>query len=482
MTTAMVSNFNVGDTALNEWNLPIEVLGIAEGYCIGPGGIAWEPRMTEKGVRLFVVSDLDLSAYLPAKDEPPAHVNGNGAEPQAPLYPRFKVGERVYIVIKGELQNLEPATITGTVVPYKGIWGYHLRLPDGSEGIQPEINLEPAAGPSANGNGQAAGDLPPSSTPRLMREIVAHHFKPQEYLAEGLIAKGHVGMLAGPPKRGKSVLALQLAMCIDTGVPFLGRETTKARVLYYALEDGARRVQTRVRAMGWQPESAAVLFTIPSLDDGQGGYGPGVVEIGNYLPEYDLIIIDTLISAMSGRTDERDNSAMGRLINDLAYLAHKYDTAILIVHHTGKAANPDDIFATLRGASAIRGAYDVGFILERKPGEREAILHAESRDLEIRNMTLRQAERGLGWEFVGDANELEKIRAGRKVLEAMLENDATGDGLTAKQLAEIRKVSEATIGRQLARLEADGYVSRDEQSSTQMGRRPDIWRVKSEYR
>jgi hypothetical protein len=315
-----------------------------------------------------------------------------------------------------------------------------------------------------------------------MRELLAHQFKSQEYLVDGLIAKGHLGMLGGPPKRGKSILVLQLAMSIDTGAEFLGRETTKARVLYYALEDGERRVQARARAMGWQPESAAVLFTIPSLDDGQGGYGPGVVEIGNYLPKYDLIIIDTLNSAMSGKTDERDNSAMGRLINDLAYLAHKSDKAILIVHHTGKAVNPDDIFATLRGASAIRAAYDVGLILERKPGEREAILHAESRDLEIRNMTLRQAERGLGWEYVGDANELEKIRAGRKVLEAMLEHDANGDGLTVKDIAEIRKVSEVTIGRQLARLADDGYVSRDEQPSTQMGKRPDIWRVKAEFR
>ena len=184
---------------------------------------------------------------------------------------------------------------------------------------------------------------------------------------------------------------------------------------------------------------------------------------------------------MSGRTDERDNSAMGRLINDLAYIAHKRDKAILVVHHTGKAANPDDIFSTLRGASAIRGGYDLGLILERKPGEREAILHAESRDLDIRNMTLRQADNGAGWEYVGDAHEIEKVRAGRKVLETMLDHD-DGKGMTAKQLAEIRKVSEATIHKQLIRLEEGGYVCRDEQPSTQMGKRPDVWRVSEAYR
>lgn len=335
--------------------------------------------------------------------------------------------------------------------------------------------------PPARAAGDGGGELTPSSKALPLRDLLAHRFRSQEFLVEGLFAKGHLVVLGGRPKGGKSWLMLQLARCIDSGANFLGRETSKAKVLLYALEDGDRRVQMRAEAIGWQPESAAVLFTIPYLDDGQGGPGPGIAEIWEYTREYDLIVIDTLITAMSGRTDERDNSAMGSLINALAQIAHKSDKAIVVVHHTGKATNPDDIFSTLRGASAIRGGYDVGLILERKPGEREAILHAESRDLDIRNMTLRQADDGAGWDYVGDGHEIEKVRAGRKVLETMLDHD-NDEGMTAKQLAEIRKVTEATIGRQLARLEADGYICRDEQPSTQMGKKPDIWRVKAEFR
>ncbi len=386
----MTGTFQIGDVALNEWNLPIEIVGIGDGYYIGAGGVEWA-------------------------------TNGDG--------------------------KLTP---------------YH-----------------PSA-PSANGNGAANGE-PPSSMPMAMSALLAHRFNPQEFLVEGLFAKGHLVILGGRPKGGKSWLALQLAQCIDTGADFLGRETTKAKVLLYALEDGQRRVQARAKSIGWQPESAAVLFTIPYLDDGQGGQGPGILEIWEYTKQYDLIVIDTLITAMSGRTDERDNSAMGSLINALAYVAHKSDKAIVIIHHTGKAANPDDIFSTLRGASAIRGGYDVGLILERKPGEREAVLHAESRDLDIRNMTLRQAENGAGWEYVGDANEIEKVRAGRKVLDAILEND-DGDGMTTEKIAEIRKVSKATIHKQLTRLEKDGYVCRDILPSPQMGKRPDVWRVVEGYR
>lgn len=345
---------------------------------------------------------------------------------------------------------------------------------------------------SMNSNGAAvAPDAARSNTPLLevsskpvrAIELLAHKFKPQIPLVEGLIAKGNFGALAARAKSGKTILMLCMTMSIDAGTPFLGRDTTQARVLYYALEDGARRVQQRLLSFNWQPsERAAFLFSIAHLDDGQGGPGPGIAEIWGHTKDYDLIVVDTLTAAMSGRTDERDNSSMGAIFNALAQVAHDSDTAILIVHHTGKALNPDDVFATLRGASAIRGAYDLGLVLERKPGEREAILHVESRDMDVRPMTIRQAENGAGWEYLGDSNELDRVRAGRKVLETMLEHDARGDGMTAKQLADIREVSEATIHKQLTRLESSGYVCRKEQPSTQMGKRPDIWRVADRYR
>jgi len=346
-----------------------------------------------------------------------------------------------------------------------------------------DANGQECASPIPMNDNGAAVALEVSSKPITVRELLAREFRPQIPLVDGLVAKGNLVMVAGRAKSGKTTLMLCMTMSIDAGTPFLGRDTTRARVLYYALEDGARRVQRRLLSLNWQPsERAAFLFSIANLDDGQGGPGPGIAEIWGHTKNYDLIVVDTLTAAMSGRTDERDNSSMGVILNALAQVAHDSDTAILIVHHTGKAFNPDDIFATLRGASAIRGAYDVGLVLERKPGEREAVLHVESRDSDVRPMTLRQAENGAGWEYLGDSHELERVRAGRKVLETMLEHDASSDGMTAKQIADIRKVSEAAIHKQLTRLESDGYLCREPQPSTQMGKRPDIWRVLEGYR
>jgi len=168
------------------------------------------------------------------------------------------------------------------------------------------------------------------------------------------------------------------------------------------------------------------------------------------------------------------------IVNTLARIAHETNTAVVLIHHTGKGYS-DDVFNTLRGASAIRGGYDVGLLLERKQGEQEAVLYAESRDVEVENMTLRQAANGAGWEYVGNSFEIEKIRAGRDTLKAMLELDPDAVGLTAKEVATHRGISESAVYRQLKRLEEDGYVDRVKKPSTEEGKEADLYFVREAY-
>ena len=341
---------------------------------------------------------------------------------------------------------------------------------------------------SVNGNGALADEsVPPFSyavaaRPLSLAALLTRDFPPLVWLVPGLIALGQLVLLGGRPKGGKSWLVLQLIQCVDTGQPFLGKETRTAKALYIALEDGERRVYQRCQLLKWQPRQAAVLFHVPRFDGPDGLAGPGLTQIDRLAWQYDLIVIDTLVATLSGGINENDNTRMGVIINDLARIAHTTDTAVVLVHHTGKNSGGDDIFNTLRGASAIRGGYDVGFLLDRKPGESEAVLHAESRDVDVENMTIRQSSDGAGWEYVGSSFEIEKIRAGKQTLQAMLEMDQEHAGLTVKEIATFRNVSEATTYKQLERLEASAYVLREEQSSTQMGKKADIWYVAPKYR
>ena len=289
-----------------------------------------------------------------------------------------------------------------------------------------------------------------------LAELLQREFAPLNFLVDGIIAKGHFVLLGGRAKSGKSWFVLQLAKAIDLGEPFLGRTTQRGRVLLIALEDGERRINQRCKVLKWRPQQAHVIFQLARFDGDNGQPGAGLAQIAASAELFDLVIIDTLIATLSGRSNENDNAAMGAIVNELAQIAHDAETAILLVHHTGKGS-AENVFDLLRGASAIRGAYDVGMLLERKQNEKEAILHLESRDFEVTDMTIRQTVSGTGWESLGDGREIENIRAGRAILTAI---ELYGEGLTAQELATESDKSYQTIHKQLRTAEKNGLVKR----------------------
>lgn len=323
--------------------------------------------------------------------------------------------------------------------------------------------------PSSNGHGaNGSGAVPDVSAvlhlhPTSLADLLATYMAPLEWLVEGLVARGQLVLLAGRPKSGKSWLALALAQAIDSGRLFLNRETRRGRVLLVALEDGPRRLRGRVETLGWQPARVDVLFELARLDGDGVNPGPGLVQLAGAAPDYDLIVIDTLIAGLSGRADENSNPAMAAVANELAAIARTSDTTILLIHHTSKATH-EDIFHTIRGASALRGSYDAGWVLDRKREEREALLHMESKDADNTTFTIRQAEGGAGWQLLGSGVELGNIRAGRKVVEA-LQNE--GDGVTADELAKTLGITRQAAGKQLRAAEAAGVVRRERQQGGQ---------------
>ena len=83
--------------------------------------------------------------------------------------------------------------------------------------------------------------------------------EPDTPLVEGFIECGEVVALVGQAKAGKSLLALQLAVCIALGLPFMGKPTTRQRVYIANLEVSAKQYKKRLRrickALGVNPEA-----------------------------------------------------------------------------------------------------------------------------------------------------------------------------------------------------------------------------------
>jgi len=206
-------------------------------------------------------------------------------------------------------------------------------------------------------------------------------FPPLRYAVDGLLPEGF-SLLIGPPKAGKSWLALGILLAVSNGSYALGAIGVgqPRRVFYLALEDGDRRMQDRCRTiLGDDP--------IPSTFHYQTVIEPGFVcqTIEAFLhlyPDTALVVVDTLgkvmPQAMPGESSyQRDYRVAGRLkrIAD-----SKPGLAITALHHDRKAAS-EDFVESVSGTNGLAGAADTIVVLARKRQAQEALLMVTGRDV-----------------------------------------------------------------------------------------------------
>jgi hypothetical protein len=207
-------------------------------------------------------------------------------------------------------------------------------------------------------------------------------FPPLRYTVPGLMPAGF-GIIAAPPKAGKSLLILDWLLAVASGGPALGAlpASPPHDVLYLALEDGDRRLQARCRhllAAGEQiPDRFRYILTIPP--------GQVLAVIADALdrhPETALIVIDTLGRIMplpmQGETtyqrDYRVAVALKRIADEHPGLA------IIVIHHTRKAFS-DDFIDSISGTHGLAGAADTIITLSRGRGKSDGTLQVTGRDV-----------------------------------------------------------------------------------------------------
>jgi hypothetical protein len=102
--------------------------------------------------------------------------------------------------------------------------------------------------------------LEPAQPRRKTDWTVAELYKTElptpAWIVPGLLPAG-VASLAGRPKMGKSLLALQLAAAVAVGRAFVGLEVHAGPVLFLALEDPPQRLRLRCRRSAARPSPAS---------------------------------------------------------------------------------------------------------------------------------------------------------------------------------------------------------------------------------
>lgn len=288
-------------------------------------------------------------------------------------------------------------------------------------------------------------------------ELLAREFPEPKYAVYGLLSEG-VTIFAGKPKMGKSWLALGVAIAVASGGRVLGTiPVLKGDALYLSLEDGARRLQERLKKLlgnGVIPSRLSIATEWSNFEDG------GLADLEAWIkehPEARLIVIDTLkrVRPKNGKTKLLYDSDYEALA-PLGDLARSYGVSIIVVHHTRKQES-DDPFDLISGSNGLTGSADGALVLKRSRGQADAELHVTGRDFDEQNLAVRWDSKIYGWSLLGDASEFGISKERREVIE-MLRLETTA---TPKQAAEFLKKEHNALKKLMAAMAKDGQLVND---------------------
>ena len=230
-------------------------------------------------------------------------------------------------------------------------------------------------------------------------ELINMDIKKPSFIIEDLLPVGGT-ILAGPPKAGKSLMAMQIATNASAGTEFLEHKTEKVPVLYLALEDSFARIKDRLIKQGYSQD----IDNPPDFRINAPKYGDDLRKmITDYIDTHgkSLIIIDTLQRIrpddIRGVSEYKQDYP---LLTDLSAIARERESAILLIHHTRKTEDPNNPFNMINGSVAIQGATDAMMVITRDKQQfqqKRATLHVTGRDIGLNEVEMALLEPNLSW-------------------------------------------------------------------------------------
>lgn len=307
----------------------------------------------------------------------------------------------------------------------------------------------------AKGGNQTILTPRPFSAKTLMAEELA----PLIEIVPGIVVSG-LTILAGPPKIGKSWLALCLGVDLPRARDAFGNIPVEpTEVLYLALEDGKRRLHGRLNKLlqGIEPPNG-LTFEINWPRFGEGGMRHLKAHLEEN-PELRLIIVDTFIrirrtGISKGNIYAEDYAAA----QEIKALADKYEVGIVVIHHLRKSEASDPI-DMVSGSIGMTAAADTILVLKRDRCRADAVLHVMGRDIEEQDLALEFNSQTCQWRILGDADDF-RISVERSkilwVLNTMWEH--TRRPTSPKDLAFILEKKANAIRQLLGKMAEDGEV------------------------
>jgi hypothetical protein len=314
--------------------------------------------------------------------------------------------------------------------------------------------------------GKSPGDKSHLCKTQSASELLTKHFPDPVWAVPGILPEG-AALLAGRPKLGKSWLAFGLGLAVahcpsdemEGGVALGSIPVACGPVLYLALEDGERRLQSRLRKLlklqGGTPPSLLEVSTSWAKSS-EGGLEALAQWMGCFLSR--LIIIDTLARFRDPRRHGADIYQEDYdTLAQLQKLALTYQCCILVIHHTRKA-QALDVLDEVSGSTGLTGAADTVLVLQRKRGGNTATLHVTGRDIENEDaLTLTWDPAYCLWTLEAKAEEAGQVAPQQDAALRCLRDQSQ---LSPAQLAKMLNINDTNARVLLGRMVIAGKATR----------------------
>lgn len=202
-----------------------------------------------------------------------------------------------------------------------------------------------------------------NTEPMMLAQMIADNTPPIPNLIEQFLPGRSVMLFSGPGGDGKSYAALDLALCVARGTPWLSLNVAKSPVVIADLENDYEEIRKRAkwvaRGHGLEndpPEIAYYSEVKHTLDDDEATY-----ELASLMKRHEAgcLVLDSLVDFL-GDTDENSNTEMGRVAKRLRNVVDETNGVVLAIHHV-----PKSNAQTPRGATALRNGVTVNTMVSR---------------------------------------------------------------------------------------------------------------------
>lgn len=179
-------------------------------------------------------------------------------------------------------------------------------------------------------------------------DLLTNPTAPPQFIIDSLLPFGVVTLLTAHGGTGKSMLALQMAVCVATGFPFMGKPTIQSKVLFFSAEDSGQVVRHRLGCICQEKKIDPVmlaekLLIIDSTENPElyitqkdkiltDGYEALLKRSVTY--GAGLIVIDNASDTFDSNENERPR--VREFIRFLTQLAKLQKAAVLLLAHIDK--------------------------------------------------------------------------------------------------------------------------------------------------